>query len=317
MFKWMCLIGFANLLIASFTGCSNSGTNQKEQAYLTHKSYFNINSIDDLYSFFNSKTDHYPIISAHRGGPAQGYPENALPTFKRIARTMPAIIECDIGMSKDSILVLIHDETLDRTTNGSGSVNNKTFDELLDLRLKDPDGTLTEFRIPTLEDALLWGKDKVIFTLDVKRSVPYEKVIDVIRETKAEHYSVIITYSADQTALVNKLAPDLMISATIKTPDDLTRLRKLDIPTNRLVAFVGTSEPDPLLYHALEQQEIKPILGTIGNLDRSAARAGYQQYSEHIARGARILSTDRPFDAQKALDFYIQSREIKSSFIHQ
>src|SRR5690606_39634552 len=90
----------------------------------------------------------------------------------------------------------------------------------------------------------IWGKNAVIYTLDVKKEVPYELVADLIRKTQTETNTIIITYSANQAAVVNLLAPDLMISASIKKPDDLTRLSNLDIPDNRLVAFVGTSEPE-------------------------------------------------------------------------
>ncbi|MGX1754817.1 glycerophosphodiester phosphodiesterase family protein [Sphingobacterium sp. NPDC055346] len=277
---------------------------------------FNLKTVDDLYHFLTYNENSYPLVSAHRGGPSDGFPENAIPTFAEVASKMPAIIECDIAMTKDSVLVLMHDETLDRTTTGKGRVSNKTYEELKDLKLKDNNGELTNYRIPTLEDALQWGIGRVIYTLDVKRSVPYEKVIELIRKTKAEANSIIITYSANQAEVVNRLAPDLMISATIKNRDDLNRLSELSIPDTRLIAFVGTREPDTALYTMLRQHGIKSILGTIGNLDRSAEKAGYQLYADFIVRGADVLSTDRPFEAWKALDFYIKKRNIESPFIN-
>ena len=277
---------------------------------------FNLKTVDDLYHFLTYNENSYPLVSAHRGGPCDGFPENAIPTFAEVASKMPAIIECDIAMTKDSVLVLMHDETLDRTTTGKGRVSNKTYEELKDLKLRDNNGELTNYRIPTLEDALQWGIGRVIYTLDVKRSVPYEKVIELIRKTKAEANSIIITYSANQAEVVNRLAPDLMISATIKNRDDLNRLSELSIPDTRLIAFVGTREPDTALYTMLRQHGIKSILGTIGNLDRSAEKAGYQLYADFIVRGADVLSTDRPFEAWKALDFYIKKRNIESPFIN-
>jgi len=277
---------------------------------------FNLKTADDLYQFLTYNENSYPLISAHRGGPSDGYPENAIPTFAEVASKMPAIIECDISMTKDSILVLMHDETLDRTTTGKGKLSRKTYEELQELYLKDNKGELTNYKIPTLEDVLKWGIGRVIYTLDVKKSVPYEKVIELIRNTKAESNSIIITYSANQAEVVNRLAPDIMISASIKKADDLTRLNELGIPDTRLIAFVGTTEPDTSVYTLLRQHGIKSILGTIGNLDRSAAKAGYQLYADFVSRGADILSTDRPFEAWKALDFYIRKRKIESPFIN-
>lgn len=309
-------IFFAGMLALLSSSCFRTNSSSSINNMPQVDQVFNLKTVDDLYHFLTYNENSFPLVSAHRGGPSDGFPENAIPTFAEVASKMPAIIECDIAMTKDSVLVLMHDETLDRTTTGKGRVSNKTFEELKDLKLKDNNGELTNYRIPTLEDALQWGIGRVIYTLDVKRSVPYEKVIELIRKTKAEANSIIITYSANQAEVVNRLAPDLMISATIKNRDDLNRLSELSIPDTRLIAFVGTREPDTALYTLLRQHGIKSILGTIGNLDRSAEKAGYQLYADFIVRGADVLSTDRPFEAWKALDFYIKKRNIESPFIN-
>lgn len=277
--------------------------------------WFHLNSASDLYGFFDARRDQYPLISAHRGGPKEGFPENAIATFEQVSNAMPAIIECDVRMTQDSVLILMHDETLNRTTNGTGELRRTTFRELSELKLKDPSGRLTNFPIPTLEEALVWGKDKVIFSLDVKNAVPYDKVIKIIERHGAEAYTMIITYSAGQAMVVHRLAPDVLISANIKTSGDLSRLLSSEIPPSRLVAFVGTHEPDEALYKQLSSNGIKSILGTMGNLDRSAERSGYQRYAEFVKKGANILSTDRPFEAQKALDYFITSRQITSDYL--
>jgi len=67
----------------------------------------------------------------------------------------------------------------------------------------------------------------------------------------------------------------------------------------------------------LHAHGIKTTRGTLGNLDKQADNKGYQVYAEYIENGADILSTDRPGEAQKALDFYIQKRNIKSPFINR
>ncbi|WP_380900300.1 glycerophosphodiester phosphodiesterase family protein [Sphingobacterium suaedae] len=281
-----------------------------------HNQIFNFAGVEDLYRFLTYSEKRVPLVSAHRGGPDVDYPENALETFQRVAYKTPAIIECDIALTKDSVLVLIHDETLDRTTTGKGRVNRHTLDELNELYLKDETGNTTNYRIPTLDETLAWGVGKVIFTLDVKKNVPYRMVIDAIRRTKSEAYVVIITYSADQAAVVHNLAPDLMISASIKNSEDLVRLNDRDVPDTRLVAFVGTSQADKKLTDLLHQHGILCILGTIGNLDDQAAQRGDQLYAEFIENGADILSTDRPLQAAKSLSYYIQKRELSSPYIN-
>lgn len=299
-----------------FCSCFRSNTTADTVRFGYSRQVFNFKGIEDLYRFLTYSENRVPLVSAHRGGPDTGYPENAIETFQRVASKMSAIIECDIALTKDSVLVLMHDETLDRTTTGKGKVNQHTLAELRELHLKDPAGTLTNYRIPTLEETLRWGVGQVIFTLDVKRNVPYQLVVDAIRKTKSEAYAVIITYSANQAAAVYNLAPDLMISASIKNVEDLIRLNDLDIPDTRLVAFIGTSQVSNKLTDLLHQHGILCILGTIGNLDRQAQQRGEQVYAEYIENGADILSTDRPFLAAKALDYYSKQRGLSSPFIN-
>jgi glycerophosphoryl diester phosphodiesterase len=261
-------------------------------------------TVDELRQFLTFTKKRFPLISAHRGGPEKGFPENAVETFEHSYQFQPLIIECDISLSKDSVMVLMHDNRLDRTSTGSGRIEDFTFEELKKFHLKDNGGDSTVFRIPTLEEALIWGRGKVIFTLDVKRGVPYSKVIDMVRKCKAESSSVIITYNADQAAEVYQLAPDLMISASVRGKEDLERLNGRGIPDNRIVAFIGVTEAQPETYELLHSRGISCILGTMGNLDKQATARGENQYAEYISRGADILSTDRPKEAGEVLKKY-------------
>lgn len=270
----------------------------------------NENTPFSLTEFLKYTEQRYPLISAHRGGPADGFPENALETFKNTQQINPLLIECDIRISKDSVLVLMHDETINRTSNGKGKVSDYTYKELSDFRLKDNKGKITNFKIPTLEEALNWGRGKVIFTLDVKKDVPYELVIDQIQAAKAEEYCVIITYTARQAHKVYNLANEIYISATIKSQTDLHRVLQGGISKNKLIAFVGVSLPDTPLLDLLHNEGIKTIMGTMGNLDQKARTGGDQVYAVWIDNGIDVLSTDRPLEAHKALTYYAEQRKL-------
>ena len=305
---------FLLLAVWLLSACVNNQRTDHTAVQETN-SRFNFQGIDDLYHFLTYSEQRVPLVSAHRGGPVSGYPENAIETFEYIAKKAPVIIECDIALTKDSALVLMHDETLDRTSTGKGKIREHTLADLKKLRLKDNDGQQTAYQIPTLDQALNWGIGRVIYTLDIKRDVPYQIVIDAIRKAKAEPYIVLITYSANQAAVVHNLAPDLMISASIKNREDLIRLNDLDIPDTRLVAFIGTTQADKSLTDFLHEHGILCILGTMGNLDKQAAQRGEQFYTSYIEQGADILSTDRPIEAIKSLAYYIQKRKLSSPFL--
>lgn len=235
------------------------------------------------------------MVSVHRGGgELKGLPENCLESFDYISKKMPCIIECDIEMTKDSVMVLMHDKSLDRTSNGKDLVFNNTFETIKKLNLKDNFGNETDFKIPTLEKALKWGKNKVIFTLDVKKTTPFKKVIEMVNQQKAQNYAVIITYNASEAIEVYKLDPNLLISVSVMQLSDYERLNKAGIPDKNMVAFIGTREPKPELIDFLHKKGIMCILGVLGNLDKKAAARGDEYYKTFIDQGVDIFATDRP-----------------------
>lgn len=266
--------------------------------------------------FFNWTSDRIPMVSAHRGGPYSGYPENAIATFQDIAGQVPFIVECDIAMTKDSVLVMMHDNTLDRTTTGKGSVADNNFEELKKLKLVDNDGQLTEFEIPTLEDVLIWAKDNAVLTLDVKRGVPFKKVVEAVQANAAQDYAAIITYNASAAAEVHQLDSSLMISVSIGSEESYEVHRNMGVPDNRMIAFVGVSEPDRALYEFLHEKGIYCILGVLGNLDRKALAQGDSTYLGYIQRGADILATDRPLEAFQAIQPEIKTTSTKRQYFY-
>jgi glycerophosphoryl diester phosphodiesterase len=286
-----CLV--AGLLALSLAGCSP-------------KTYTRVPTGKSA-DFFGYHPNQTPKISAHRGGgDLKGYPENCIESFEYLAKqigtpTRPVVIECDIDLTKDSVLVMMHDQTLDRTTTGTGKLIDKTYAELAPFRLEDNMGNVTPYKIPTLEQVLRWGKGKVTFTLDVKRNVSFDKVVDMVHRTGAGDYVAIITYNAQDAAKVTRLDPKLMISVTIRNRAEYDRLHDLGVPDNRMVAFVGVKEPDAELYQFLHQKGIACILGTLGNLDKQAAAKGDQVYKQFARNGADIMSTDRPLEVWQAV----------------
>lgn len=268
--------------------------------------------VEDLQQFLRYSPERMPIVSAHRGGPGKGYPENCVETFEHSIQTQPIIIECDIAISKDSALVMMHDDRLDRTTTGNGLVRDYTLNQLKNMYLKDTNGDTTTFHIPTLDEVLNWGRGKVIFTLDVKRGVPYSKVIEAVHRCKAEASSVIITYTTEQAAETHQLDAKLMISVSIGKQEDYDRLHDAGIPDNRMVAFVGVHEPDAELYTMLHKHKIECILGTMGSLDKQADANGDQTFVDYIDHGADILSTDRAYKAGETFKHYITDHHLQS-----
>lgn len=112
-------------------------------------------------------------VAAHRGFSSK-YPENTLLAFQKAAENAVDMIEFDLRLSKDNVVVIIHDDTVDRTTNGTGKVNELTLKELKEL---DAGNGQT---IPTLEEfcELLLDYSELLFNVEIKPSNHAKEVCD-------------------------------------------------------------------------------------------------------------------------------------------
>jgi len=243
-----------------------------------------------------------PMISAHRGGrDMPGYPENSLEVFAYTLQHTPAMLECDVNVSSDGVLLLMHDNSLDRTTTGSGRVQDTPWSQIEPLFLVDDAGTTTSFRVPTFAQALDFAKGKALLSVDVKRGVDFRKVVQQIEEKDMVDHVVVITYNQDDAELVHQLNASLMISVSIRSLEEWTRMRRSNVPYDRMVAFTGTRLSPRALFDTLETHNIPAILGTLGNLDQRVASRNDSLYLNYIELGADILATDRPLAAGKVI----------------
>ncbi|WP_407556779.1 glycerophosphodiester phosphodiesterase family protein [Winogradskyella sp. 4-2091] len=282
------------LLICAVFSCKQ-GTEQKT---------ISETKASNLLQLFKASHSDYPNISVHRGGKGLlNYPENCLETIKYINDSIYAIYEVDVAQTKDGQLVLLHDKSIDRTTNGSGKVGDLTYAELKQFNLVDDFGNETEFKIPLFSEVLSWCEENnVVLTVDIKKTVSQETVIDEIKKQAAEDVTIIITYNIDQAKTAYQLAPDLLLSVSARNDEEFDRLLKTEIPTDNMLAFTGTRLSDASLFKRLHDYNIVCMLGTLGNLDKRAEARGDDIYMEWKALGADVLATDRPFAAYKAIN---------------
>lgn len=257
-----------------------------------------------LIEAFQYQPNASPWISAHRGGVGLvNYPENCLETIKYVNDSIAAVFEIDVAKTKDGVLVLMHDNTLERTTTGTDKLTNYTFEELQAFNLEDDFGTVTNFKIPKFEDVLKWSKaNNAILTIDIKKSVDVAEVIQAIHDYQAEDISVIITYDMEQARKAYQLAPELLLSVSARNQQELDWLLASEIPTQNMIAFTGTKLSDSSLYKKMHKKGIKTMLGTLGNLDKQAEAKGDSLYIKWRKLGIDVFATDRPFEAAKALN---------------
>lgn len=121
--------------------------------------------VDKLIKELNDPKSKKVLVVAHRGD-WRNAPENSLQAFQNCIDMGVDMIELDLHMSKDSVLFIMHDGTVDRTTNGHGKVSDLTSDELKKLRLRAGHGIVTSHAIPTFEEVLNLCKGKILINVD-------------------------------------------------------------------------------------------------------------------------------------------------------
>lgn len=154
---------------------------------------------------------------AHRG--AKGYePENTLQAFQKALDLKADGIELDVHLSADGHLMVIHDETIDKTTNGKGFVNTLSLTELKSFTIAD------NHTIPTLQDVFDLVDKKCLINIELKSSDSYKKVVALIETyvaTKKWKYNHFIVSSFDWNSLQNVKQLNDQIPIGILTETDL------------------------------------------------------------------------------------------------
>lgn len=245
------------------------------------------------------------VLAAHRGGPEPGFAENAIPTFENTLRQAPAMLEIDVRETRDGVLVLMHDEELDRTTTGEGLLSEASLADVQALSLQDNDGQTLDARVPTLREALDWAEGRAVLELDVKRGVSFEDVVAEVRAAGAEDRVIFITYSVPAAIRVHRLAPAMMISTSIESEGDIAELERARVALSRILAWTGIEEPNSALNVALAEHGIEAMFGTLGgreSWDNRFAASGDDQYAEFAETGLQLISTDRAAAAARDLD---------------
>lgn len=249
------------------------------------------------------------VVVCHRGD-WRNYPENSIPAIKSIIRMGADMMELDLKLSKDSVLVLSHDRTLDRCTNGHGLVSDYTLAELKQLKLRRANGITTDsVRIPTLREALLACKDKIVVNVD--QGYEYYDMVLKITEELGVTDQVLIKGRKPVKEVKEKLSSHR---------HNMMYMPVIDIQTEQGKALFNeymSTGTVPIAYEVCWQEmtpEVKEAMDKIldsgskiwvntmwgsldGHLDDDAAlECGNpaEIYGQVIGLGATIIQTDRP-----------------------
>ncbi|WP_319756484.1 glycerophosphodiester phosphodiesterase [uncultured Sphaerochaeta sp.] len=160
-------------------------------------------------------------IFAHRGY-SGFYPENTMLAFQKAWEAGSDGIELDVQLTKDGELVVIHDETLDRTTDHTGRVCDYTLEELKTCNAAAKSSLANTFMtIPTFEEYCTWvATTNLVTNIEIKSSVIYypeieEKTLEMVRRYQLEERTLISSFNHLSLCAVKAIAPSILCGALV------------------------------------------------------------------------------------------------------
>jgi glycerophosphoryl diester phosphodiesterase len=237
----------------------------------------------------------FPVkISYHRG--ANRYaPENTIPAIEKAAVLRADYIEIDIRPTKDGKYVLLHDGTLNRTTNGKGPIRDSTFAEVAKLSAGAWFGRpFAETRVPLLSDGLTAMGKKSYAYLDAKDITPAD-LLDAMRKHELVERSVVYQ-SKQYLAKLKTLEPK------VRPLPPLGRVSQFDQVA--AIAPYGFDTNWSILSAELIAKAHKAGIQVFS--DAMGANETIEQYQKAIGWGIDVIQTDHPLRVLRAIELFKQ-----------
>ena len=283
------------------------------QTSCSHSASVPGNHADWVVSELHDPSSDKVLVACHRGD-WRNWPENSLAAIESVIGMGADIMELDLKLTKDSVLVVCHDRTIDRTTSGKGRVCDITYDSIRRCVLKTGHGVKTTHRMPTLREALEVCKDRIVVNVD----------------QGYEYYDLVLGVT-EQILIKGKRSTDVVAAKFSEHPRNMMYMPIIDIlkPKGQaLFAEYRDKGITPLAYEVCWSEytpEVKECMDKVvasgsklwvnslwptlnGGLCDDAAFEGdpAEVYGKLVDMGATMIQTDRP----ELLISYLRSRGL-------
>lgn len=162
------------------------------------------------------------IFIGHRG--TRVCDENTIYAFNKALKYGANFIECDVRKTKDNQLIIIHDTTLERTTNGIGLIKNLTYDEINQFKTK-----INNEHVPLLSDVLEFFINKVNFMIELKEQNIRKELMNMMEKKDLIEHSIFSSRDLDELRLIKKKYPESRICYNITKGKKLTLSQFLEL----------------------------------------------------------------------------------------
>jgi len=236
--------------------------------------------------------DDAKILTAAHRGQWRDAPENSLPAITAAFDDGAEVVELDVRLTSDGVPVLMHDETVDRTTDGTGKVSSFTLAQIRELRLKEHLGgaqtALTDERIPTLAEAMTVAADRGLVNLD-KGWPAREEIWDVLVDT-----------GTVRNGLFKSDAPVAEVQAFREAHPGALYMHM--ISDDNLAAFDEFGDDQPVGYEVVfgtEQDAVAraPFLARLAGESRVWINSMWDGLADHLTDEASLIDPSRGWES--------------------
>ncbi|MBC6109696.1 glycerophosphodiester phosphodiesterase family protein [Pedobacter fastidiosus] len=270
-----------------------------------------------LVSLFD-KNNKEILVAAHRGD-WRNEPENSLRGLQNCIQKGIDLVELDLKMTKDSVLVVMHDNTLDRTTNAKGKISDYTFDQIKVFRLKNGLGRVTTNAIPTFLEMMEAAKGKILINVD-KGNTYLPQVFEVLKQTNTMDQAIVnVTDNTqyDKLKAENNIPEGayLMVVVGMKNDDALSVIASYKANKRAIIQPIFDQDNYPAISELPKISKDQVIwLNSLwpslngGHDDDTAVEENKKDESWGwlIDKKATILQSDRPID----LILYLRGKKL-------
>ncbi|WP_431609552.1 glycerophosphodiester phosphodiesterase family protein [Chryseobacterium sp. 'Rf worker isolate 10'] len=259
--------------------------------------------------------DNKVMVVAHRGDWREA-PENSVWAVKKAIEKGVDMAEIDLAMTKDSVLILMHDNTIDRTTTGKGKPSDFTLAEIKKLHLRDGLGVETQMSVPTLQEILEISDGKILLNLDkgfdyIKQVYPLVKKRNMLDQILFKGHESYTEFNQKYGDIKNEI--HYMPIIQLGKEEDLKKISEY-IKNYKIYGFeftVGITEKNLIDFKKLKENKVKIWVNSLwphhnaGNND-DLILDHPNLYDWYIDKGVNIIQTDRP----KELIHYLKDKKL-------
>lgn len=254
-------------------------------------------SLKEKLSTLNGKI----MVCAHRATEIDK-PENSLVAIQNAINQQIEMVELDVRETKDGELVLMHDATLNRTTNGTGNVSSYTLQQIIGFNLYKENGSLTTEKIPTLKEVFDLARGKIYINLDLDEKAPFAKVYAL-----AKQYGMLkqIMFYTKSNSIIRTMLTTNSSLVVLPYIDDEAELNSFSSSNLSIVHYSDTSFNTNMVQKA-KDKSIVVYANSYLNTSNTPQKDNNLEIDKFIALKGSVVQTDYP----EHIKSYLQTKNL-------